>query len=165
MLVEISYAEEGGLVKNLKSFRNWVSPPKDYYVPLVKDDVDISKKGITKTIGLKHKYEGNYSLGIFLEHFSDDLYYVPLSKRYKLKLKMEISFYNNNILILTRNIDSSEPFIGEFGSGFALLLYKVPQEIPVNTDLVVKVTILEPDKYLFDTYGPSKLYISKMSDK
>ena len=161
-----SYAEEGGLMKNVKSFRNWVSPPKDYYVPLVKEDLNISTRGMINKISFKNKYEGNHSLGIFLEHFTDDLYYVPLSKRYKTKLKVEISFYNQGTLLLTKHLeDIYEPFIGDFGSGFALFTYKVPQDLPLNTDLILQISILESDKHLFDTYGPTKLYIRKISDK
>ena len=79
---------------------------------------------------------------------------------------MEIKLYKGDILLLTRQIENSyEPFISDLGSGFALFTYKVPQDLPLNADLVAQVKILEPDKYLFDTYGPTKLYINKISDK
>ena len=162
----ISFADEGTYMRNVKSFRNWISPPRDYYIPLFKEDFDISKDGLSKEIVFKHNYEGNHSFGILLEHFSDDLYYVPLSKRYKLKLKMEINFYSNNELILTKKIENIyEPFIGDIGRGFSFFTYKVPQELPINKDIVVHIKILETDKYLFETYGPTKLYIEKRSDK
>ena len=141
-------------------------PPADLNDLLVNEELDISKKGVVKEFEFKNKYLGNHDAGIILGKFTSDLYYVPSEKRYKLKLIMEISFYTDNRLILSRIIEKVyDPFVGGPNrSGFSFVHYKCPEDLPVNKKIIFKVKVIEPDEYLAAHYGPVKFYVAKGSD-
>lgn len=140
--------------------------PKDFYEYLVKEEVGISEKGLTRRYVFSNKYAGNHVAGILLDNFSPDLLFNPLSQKYKLKLKMEVKFYYQNEIVKTYFVDTTySPFIGQRGSGFSLIYYKSPIDLPLKKQLVCEINIIEPDEELERLYGPIRFYISKMSDE
>ena len=143
-----------------------IAPPKDLYEYLIDEELNISEKGLIRRFEFKNKYAGRHDIGVLLEKFSDDLYFVPLSRRYKLKLRMEVNFYLQNSLILSRIVeDKYEPFIGRRGKGFSFIIYDSPKDLPLDKLVTCEVKILEPDNKLSTTYGPVRFFIGKMSDK
>lgn len=143
-----------------------IAPPKDYYDYLVNEKLDISEKGLTKRFEFKNRYAGWHDVGVLLEKFTDDLYFVPLSKRYNLKLKMKVNFYVQNSLILSRDVENTyDPFIGRKGKGFIFITYDCPKDLPLDKLITCEVKVVEPDSTLSAVYGPARLYIRKMSDK
>jgi len=143
-----------------------VAPPKDLYDYLINEELDISKKGFTKKFEFKNKYVGRHGVGILLDKFTDDLYFVPLSQRHNLKLKMEVNFYVQNSLILSHVVENKySPFIGRKWSGFYFFTYDSPKDLPLDKLITCEVKVIEPDRTLNATYGPARFYINKMSDK
>lgn len=141
-------------------------PPKDLYDYLINEDLDISKKDTIKSFEFKNIYEGRHDVGILLDKFTDDLYSVSISQRYKLKLKMEVKFYVNNLLVLSDIVEKNyDPFIGRTGRGFSFITYNSPKDLPLNKLIKCEVKIIEPDNVLTTVYGPVRFYIKKMSDK
>ena len=63
----------------------------------------------------------------------------------------------------------SEPYFPFWGaksnSGIALLRYRVPEDLPLNTKLEATITIEKSDPQFEAKYGGTKLYIKKMSDE
>jgi len=169
-----SYAysdESGSFIHGIRSFWYLILPPKDYYKPFILDEIDLSKKGLVKTFEFKHKYKGNHSVGIYLSRFAkgDDFFASP-SDRYKLKLKIEITFYVKNVILLSKVIEDYGtegygPFLSPEGGGLIFLFYKTPKNLPINETITCKLKIMESDKYLNDMYGPAKFYVKKQSDK
>jgi len=150
----------------VRYFMHAIYPPKDLYDFLINESLDISEKGLTKRFEFQHKYPGRHNIGILLANFSDDLYFKPLPQRYILKLKMEVSFYSQGTLIMSRMVENQyDPFLGRRGNGLSFITYKAPQDLPMDKLIVCEVKILEPDGQLYTTYGPTRFYISKMSDK
>jgi hypothetical protein len=143
-----------------------VAPPKDFYDYLINEEIDVSKKGFTKRFEFKNKYVGRHVVGILLDNFTDDLYFVPLSQRYNLKLIMEVNFYTQNALILSHLVENTySPFIGRKWSGFSFFTYDCPKELPLDKIITCQVKVIEPDSKLNTAYGPARFYINKMSDK
>jgi len=139
--------------------------PKDYYEYLINDPLNLTEKGLTKRFKFKNKYIGGYSAGILLDNFSDHSYFKSMSEKYKLKLKMEVNFYQNGNLILSRIVENKYfPFLSLKGSGFAFIIYKSPDDLPSDKLLVCEVKIIESDTELENTYGPVRFYIRKDSD-
>ncbi len=143
-----------------------IVPPKDLYDYLINEELDISEKGVVKRFEFKNKYVGRHDVGVLLDKFSDDLYFKPLSERYRLKLKMEVNFYSQNLLILSRVVENKyDPFIGRKGNGFSFFTYDSPKDLPLDKLITCEVKVVEPDGTLNTVYGPAKFYIKKMSDK
>ena len=142
------------------------APPKDLYDLLIKEELDISKKGLIKRFEFKNKYAGRHDGGVLLDRFTNDLYFVPLSQRYQLKLKMEVNFFVQNSLILSRVVaDEYSPFVGvRKGSGFSFFIYECPKDLPVNKLITCEVIVIEPDSTLNTFYGPVRFYIKKNWD-
>jgi hypothetical protein len=143
-----------------------VATPKDFYDYMINEELDISNKGFTKRFEFKNKYVGRHSVGILLDKFTDDLYFVPLSQRYNLKLIMEVDFYTQNSLFLSHVVENKySPFIGHKLSGFSFFTYDCPKDLPLDKIITCEVKVIEPDSTLNAAYGPARFYIKKMSDK
>lgn len=143
-----------------------VAPPNDLYDYLTNEGIDVSKKGLIKRFEFRNKYVGRYDVGILLDKFTNELYFVPLSQRYNLKLRMEVNFYVKNLLILSRVVENKyDPFIGRKGKGFSFIIYDCPKDLPHDKLIACEVKVIEPDITLTTTYGPARFYIKKMSDK
>jgi hypothetical protein len=143
-----------------------IIPPKDLYDCLIKEEIDISQKNLIKRIDFKNKYVGRHDIGILLDRFTNDLYFVPLSRRYKLKLKMEVNFYVNDIVVFSSVIENKyDPFIGRDKSGFSFITYDCPKDLPLNKLITCEVKIITPDAMLNTVHGPVRLYIEKTFDK
>lgn len=141
--------------------------PSDYYMPVVNEEFDISQKGTTKRFIFNLKYDRSYTAGIMLKKYRDSKdYNKSLSERYKTTLQLEINFYVDNVLTLSKEFRGEpSPFYGLYGDGWILVHYKCPEELPINKNITCEVKIIEPDKYLQEHYGPASFYIAKMSDK
>lgn len=152
--------------KTLRLLLQLFVPPDDFYDLLVNEELDISKKDVVKQFEFKNKYLGNHDVGIILEEFASELHNVPSDKKYKLKLIMEISFYTDNRLILSRVIERSyDSFVrNRKQGGFTFIYYKCPEDLPVNKIIICKVKVIEPDEYLAAHYGPVKFYVRKRFD-
>jgi hypothetical protein len=143
-----------------------VAPPKDFYDYLINEELNVSTKGFTKRFMFKNKYVGRHIVGILLDKFTDDLYFVPIVQRYNLKLIMEVNFYTQNSLILSHLVENKySPFIGRKWSGFSFFTYDCPKDLPLDKLITCEVKVIEPDSTLNAAYGPARFYINKTSDK
>ena len=150
-------------LNKLRLMVQMLAPPRDLYRYLVREEIDFRKKGLIRRFEYRNKYLGNHEVGILLDNFSDDLYLSP--HPYKLKSKVEIKFYIKHKLVLSRVLDEKyQPFNGATGNGFSLMYYKCPVDLPLDDTILCEITIVEPDVYLFNTYGPVNFFIRKMSD-
>ncbi|MEW6089287.1 MAG: hypothetical protein AB1498_13400 [bacterium] len=152
--------------KSIRLFVQAIATPKDFYNYLINEELDITKKGLIKRIEFKNKYTGKYDVGVLLDKMSDEIYFKPLSERYNLKLKIQIDFYLQNSLILSYFIENKyDPFIGRNDNGFSFFTYECPKDLAISKLITCELRIIEPDDELYNTYGPVKFYIRKMSDK
>jgi len=150
---------------NSQIFKNFIytfNPPKDYFDYLVNESLDISQIG-TKKFEFRNKYKGKHSVKIVLENFPDDLYF---SKNNQIvwKLKFKIDFYVKDSLVFSSTKNLMEPFVGK-DSGYFILIYECPKDLPINQKIICNVTIIEPDYIFTNKYGPVRFCINKMSDK
>lgn len=167
VMASASNAEAGSFWLELKHAWYDIFTPDDYYRPIVNEELDVSVKGLTKKFEFKHKYDRAYDAGIMLKNYgvNNNDHYKSLTKRYKPTLKLEIKFYVDNVLVLSKVSEEPSPFLGLYGDGMMLIYYRCPDDLPLNKQIVCEVKVIEPDKYLQDNYGPASFYIAKMSDK
>lgn len=140
--------------------------PKDLYDFLFIEEIDTTIEGYKKRILFKNKYNGNHSVGIILDNFTNRDYFLPLSQRYDLSLELEVNFYYNERILLSRTVKTTyDPFLGKRGNGFSFFTYKTPNELPIGEIMECEIIVIRPDDNLSNRYGPVKFYIQKMSDK
>jgi hypothetical protein len=152
--------------KALRLFIMAVAPPNDLYDFLIKEEIDLSEKNSIRHYEFKNKYTGTHDVGILLKKFSADQYFKPISQRYDLKLKLQVNFYMQNRLLLSRVAEHKyDPFLGLNGNGFSFFYYECPEDLPLNKLITCEIQIIEPDSKLLADYGPVSFYIRKMSDK
>jgi hypothetical protein len=148
----------------LRDFVTAVIPPYDLYDRLIEEEIDVSKKGLIKRVEFQNKYVGRHDVGILLEKFTANQYF--MHQRYDLKLRMEINFYVDNKLILSRLVENKYyPFLGIDRNGFDFIDYNCPKDLPIKKSITCEVKIIMPDPTLKTVYGPVWLYIRKASDK
>lgn len=171
VVAPLSYAfantsDSGSVLDNLIKFWHYINPPKNYFKPLVDCELDISQQGIVKKFKFTHRYKGNYNAGIFLSNFDFDVFFAESKYRYKPKLQMEIKFYANNSVIMSKTTGNGySPILCEHGGGLIFVHYKTPNDLPVDQEIECEVKIITPDKELQDSYGPARFYIRKGSDE
>lgn len=137
----------------------------DEYDFLVNEKISIEEgsKGSKYRFDFENKYPGTYDVGILLFNFKFEEYMGPSNFNKTMKLKLQINFYAHSKLIMSRLIENRySPFQGiGTPSGFGLMLYEVPKEIPLKTKISCEVIVIEPDDELFKTSGPISFYIRK----
>lgn len=148
--------------KALRVFVQMFMPPKGLYDYLVCENIDLAKVGETKEFKFRNKYRGKHRFGIALDKYSNKLYF----KKNALKLKMSISFYEENKLLLSHIVDNNYYSIfGGRGSGFGFDIYNCPENLPTGKPITCRITILGSDLEMQNTYGPVKFYVCKESDE
>jgi len=132
------------------------------YDPLVLEPINLSTQGFHKEYTFKNNYQGNYVIGLYVDK--------PIFPRdkYETNFKLELTIYQDKKRILTKKLFKPEfNFTGwENGKGgMALLVYKVPRDLPLNEPLLCSITVVKSDKVFEKKYGKPKFFVRKMSDK
>jgi hypothetical protein len=153
---------KGKILKQAKLWVHLFCPPKDLFDLVVDEEIDVTNLNNLQLFKFKLKYIGPYAGGILLEKFSDNLY----RNRYELQLRIKLDFYKDNKLLISKKIGNNySPFYGRKGNGLMLFEFKSPGDIPIDTEITCKSTILVTDEYLSKQYGPMRLYIQKESEE
>ncbi len=143
----------------VKTLTQLMFPPNDLYNKLAETSLD-SNKLDKINISLSHKYSGRYQIGLLFSNFDSGLYWN------KKRLDMEIDatcFLGNNIL-LKRRMTDAYPFLSKEGGGYALDVYSVPNDLPLDELVTCELIFLKFKNTLFDKLGNTKLYVQKFSD-
>lgn len=141
----------------LKTLVELFIPPSDLFQPLVSQAVDISDGFLEKRFSYHHEYMGNHEIGLFLENFDLDLY------THILKVSARIVCDSREGLRYTSSTTSGTPFLGKDGSGFGLVTYVVPKDLPLDNEIDCTITLSEIDGDFIKKYGPARIYISRIS--
>jgi len=148
--------------KGNASLAEMFNPPKDLFVDLYNGPVVIEKDKVV-SFDLNHKYPGRHQVGLYLskmtsEHYSD-------GNPGKTKFRIDLRFTEDNEVILRKELGAEiTPFIGKESNGVILMVYKVPEDLPLKKSLHVTAKIVEADDEFNSEFGEAKLFIKKMSD-
>jgi len=148
------------LRKTSTSF-NFFFSPKDLYSELAISDFDFSGTQSERNLDFIHKYPGNHQISILVENPAE------ITEPYVTDFIVRIAIYNKTEKLLERiSSDSNRMFWGgATNSGFSLLHYKVPDDLPIGVELRANIVITEPDLDFESRYGKQRIRISKFSDE
>lgn len=137
---------------------NTVFLPQDLYEPITVDDFLFNSKGFSKSYAVKPKHLDIYEIGIL---FGKE----GIESTYKFQGKIQIEFYFENKLLSQNIITTSDSALYKQGdmnkfSQISLFKFNVPYQNKYNTDLTLKLTVLEPDHELARYQNEARLYIA-----
>lgn len=137
-------------------------PPHDLFDIVLQDGIDISSPAQFSVGHFTLKYNGPYICGLLLDKFSSSSY----QNNIDLKLRLKIEFFHGADLIAFKSTSNTyTPFLGLRGNGLSLVDFNAPHDVPLNSQIFCKVSVISPDIELSTVYGPVTFYIQKMSEK
>jgi len=133
-----------------------VSPPKDLFEPLAMQEISPNQQEYDFVI--KHKYVGNHVIDISVGRLGS-------MDKLKNDFKVRCIVQKDGQVLYDETLDKGWSYWGGSSDGLTFQRYRVPQDLPIDTLLKVKV-IIEGDLNSFvSDYGPTKLIIRKGSDE
>lgn len=144
----------------LKTIVQLIVPPEDLYEPLMTGSINIKDDVATKSFSYNHKYMGSHEIVIYFDN--PDVSLFLNSPELKLIASIECRVGDN--LYYSRTVESGSHFIGRRGSGYSLYVYEVPQDLPLDKTINCVLSLSEMDAEFFKKYGPSRVYVKKISD-
>lgn len=147
----------------IKNCRYLLNTQKDLYAPLAIADAKAHGKGYEMTARFENRYLGTHMIALVVEN------HLPIGEDYEIEqLGASLVVARNGSVVLEKTIDKPVyPFWGHLGdySGFALLNYEVPQDLPRGGELNCWVRLSDDGVGLMEKYGSVRLLIAKVSDK
>jgi hypothetical protein len=144
----------------LKTIVQLIAPPDNLYEPLSEEFIDIKRGVSTKRISYDHRYMGSHEIGIYFDNPDESLFL----KNPELKLSASIECRVGTDIYLSRIVESGSHFIGKRGSGYSLITYKVPQDMPSDKTINCTLALAGLNADFFNKYGPARIYVKKISD-
>lgn len=140
---------------------NLVFSPSDLYNSLADDAFNLSNERLTKEFKIVHKYPGHYCIALIVENP------VGSGVKYDSVFLLNISFIKNDKVVLARIVSDTSFWFwgGKEKSGFILMTYDTPRQLPVGVPLVAKIKVLKADSQFNFKYGLPKIIIRKLSDE
>ena len=144
----------------ISRIREWFSPPQDLYSPLIVIDIDLSDRSNFQ-FSYEHRHKGPHALGLEVE------YKVPLGvSRYDWGGRFKVTCTAREGRQLQRDCGQSpSPWWGDRKSGFYLIYFSVPQDLPVAEPIECIFEVLECGTWNTDQYGDAALFVQRISDK
>lgn len=140
---------------------NFFFSPDDLYNNLSSSGFDLSVAGSAADMQYMHKYPGNHWIAVLVEKPDR----TPTSYNDDFQVTLQVS--NEEGVLLNKSLsDSSFWFYGgSERSGFVLINYKVPRDLPANVPLLAKLVVHKASPDFKIKYGNQRLIISKFSDE
>ena len=139
---------------------NYIFSPSDLYHHLSASSFDLSEAGLTKTLEITHQYPGNHRVAIFVEK--------PLEPGvlYDSDFIVKISITNGADVLFERTVSDSSAWFhgGKDKSGFALMSYKIPNELLLGLPLTAQIEVIESSTNFTSQYGSQRLIFNKIPD-
>jgi hypothetical protein len=140
---------------------NFFFSPDDLYDNLASSGINLSVHGGAVDLQYMHKYPGNHWIAVLVEKPDR----TPASYNNDFEVTLQVS--NKEDVLLNRSLSDSGFWFygGSERSGFALINYKVPRDLPANIPLVAKLVVKKASPDFQSKYGDQRLIISKFSDE
>jgi hypothetical protein len=157
-------------IHRMELIMNWYSVfiPEDYFEPLCKMEIDVSKAGKYKT-EFKHKYYGNHEIILSIEGepfvSSDQIGKVDF------RLNLKFIFDDKTVSIdVDCNTDLEIKKYVEEGErkrkyrDIDIFMYETPKDLPMNKIIELEIEIVRLDEDFTRLYGKQKLSLKKTLD-
>ncbi len=131
--------------------------PKDLWNPLASTTLDKNKKEYNFTFS--HKYVGNHDIEIRFSNKNVDVWKIN-----KKELELTAIFQDGKKQLLSKKTTYVSRFKGLRGNGFIYIRYSLPDDLPINQRLNVKITVNGDIEKFINKYGDSRIIIKKGSD-
>lgn len=143
----------------MKRLFHLFSEPDDLYEPIAEDRFNFWQQGYSKEYLLSPKYEDSYSISIVCT----DPDYIPsgwgTKNKYQFKGKIKVEFHYQGNPILIDEITKEKAVFYQKGSmehlrKIDLFSFDIPLQKKYKQNLLLRLTVIEPDGYL-ESYGKS----------
>lgn len=140
---------------------NYIFSPSDFYHHLSDANFDLSETGLTKTLEITHKYPGKHRVAIFVEKP------VEPGVLYNSDFIVKISISNGKDILFERTVSDSSAWFygGKDNSGFALMEYKIPNELLLGVPLSAQIKVVDGSSEFTSLYGSQRIIINKIPDE
>lgn len=140
---------------------NYIFSPSDLYHYLSEANFDLSETDLTKNLEITHKYPGNYWVALLAEKPAD------IGTPYDSDFKVKISILNGEKVLFERTVSDTSAWFhgGDDNSGFALMDYKISNELLLDLPLSATIKVLESSAEFTNKYGSQRIIIRKTSDE
>lgn len=132
----------GSYLRKTSPLFNLLFSPSDLYEPLAISEITVSEGGAKIAKEFSNKYPGSHTVGILVSNPTS------VGESYDMDFTVKIQIAENGIIKEDKVI--SEPYFPFWGaksnSGIALLHYRVPDDLPLNSNQEVIVTIEKPSQ-------------------
>ena len=147
--------------RNTNTTYNYIFSPSDLYHHLSDSSFDLSETGLTKTLEITHKYPGNHRVAIFVEKP------VEPGILYNSDFIVKISISNGKDVLFERTVSDSSAWFygGKDNSGFALMDYKIPNELLLGVPLSAQIKVINGNSEFASQYGSQRIVINKIPDE
>ncbi|MBI4651645.1 hypothetical protein HY745_10250 [Candidatus Desantisbacteria bacterium] len=157
LILSIKPAQQGKILPQWGKISLLFFEPKDLWEPLAQASLEQNKKEYNFVFS--HKYVGNHDIEIVLSRPEIDIWKIE-----KNGLSLTVSIYNETNKIFSKTTSYVGAFKGLRGSGLTYLSYSLPEDLPINKELKVKIEITGNIENFINQYGSAKLIIKKSSD-
>ncbi len=140
---------------------NYIFSPSDLYHHLSDSSFDLSETGLTKTLKITHKYPGNHRVAVFVDKP------VEPGILYDSNFIVKISILNGKEILFERTVSDSSAWFygGKDNSGFALMEYKIPNELLLGVPLSAQIKVIKGNSEFASQYGKQRIIINKTPDE
>lgn len=151
------YMQRGKIFPTIGKISFLFSEPKDLWNPLASATLDKNKKEYNFTFS--HKYVGNHDIEIRFSDKNIDVWEIN-----KNELALTAIFQDGQKELLSKETTYVGGFSGLRGNGLTYIRYSLPDNLPINQKLNVKITVNGNIEKFINQYGDSKIIIKKGSD-
>ena len=152
--------QQGKIFPELGKALMYISPPEDFSVPLIHEDVTLKKNEYI--FDLKHKYVGNHVIEIiFSKHPDLENYLFDIRK----ELSIRLIVLKNGKQIYIKDSSSISKSGSKDTCSFGFIYYEVPYDLPINTVLTAKILFSGNLDKMLKKYGKATISIRKHSDE
>jgi len=154
-------ALKGRLSTDLRLLFAAFAAPSDYFVPLQKSTLALSRKGSQATMTLRHKYAGKHVVEISVSKRTP-VGVVPYQAKFDLSLEC---FVGGRTRLSRRIHGVGDPWWTHSANGFTLTTYTVPDDLPLEGEVKLVATVHDGDAEFEQLYGATTLLVRKESEK
>jgi hypothetical protein len=150
----------GKLLPSLRPFVAAFAKPSDYFAPLQKSNLDLSREGSRTTMKVRHRYAGRHTVEISVSK--------PVPNgvvSYGAGFELLLEFLIDGRTTVSRNLQSVSPWWSYSENGFTLAMYSVPDDAPVGKEIELALTVKKADPDFEPRYGAITLFTRKASEK
>ncbi len=151
---------EGRYLESVRPLYMLIAPPADLYKPLAISPAVLDVNAARYHFSFEHKYAGTHELGISVEK------QIPMPvKTYAWGAQYQVVFSVDGEILKTEIVGANpSPWWSQNSSGFSLLRYEVPSDLPLGKKIACEIVAVKPGQGFHSQYGSSSFFIRKSGE-